>query len=41
MWDDIRVPPGRRTAITADYVVPITKGGGNGIENHSAAVLLL
>jgi 5-methylcytosine-specific restriction endonuclease McrA len=32
-WADIPLPPGRRSPITVDHKVPISKGGRNSIEN--------
>jgi hypothetical protein len=32
-WSEIPVPKGRRTAVTADHIVPITLGGRNSIDN--------
>jgi len=32
-WDQIPAPPGGRSVITADHIVPISKGGSNRIDN--------
>lgn len=32
-WEDIPLPPGRKSAVTRDHIVPISKGGPNVIEN--------
>lgn len=32
-WIEIPAPPGRDSVITADHIVPISKGGSNFIEN--------
>jgi len=33
LWADIPLSKGRKTAITVDHIVPISKGGRNSIEN--------
>ena len=32
-WEDIPLPPGRKTAVTRDHIVSIARGGRNTIEN--------
>lgn len=32
-WEDIPPPPNRQSVITADHIVPISKGGPNSIDN--------
>jgi len=32
-WEEIPLPRGRKTAVTRDHIVPISKGGSNRIEN--------
>jgi 5-methylcytosine-specific restriction endonuclease McrA len=32
-WDDIPLPPGRKTPITVDHIVAVSKQGPNSIEN--------
>lgn len=32
-WDEIPRPPGRKDVITRDHIIPISKGGGNSIDN--------
>ena len=33
LWDEIPIPSGRKSVITRDHIVPISKGGRNSIEN--------
>jgi 5-methylcytosine-specific restriction endonuclease McrA len=32
-WEDILPLPGRKTVVTRDHIVPISRGGSNSIEN--------
>ena len=32
-WNEIKIPRGKKTAIAADHIVPISKGGKNTIDN--------
>ncbi|MDP3277129.1 MAG: HNH endonuclease [Deltaproteobacteria bacterium] len=32
-WSEVPLLPGRSSVITADHIVPISKGGSNAIEN--------
>jgi 5-methylcytosine-specific restriction endonuclease McrA len=32
-WQDIPPPPNRKSVVTADHIIPISKGGSNYIEN--------